>query len=224
VLCARGGFGSLRTLNMVDFDAIGRHPKIFIGFSDITALLAALGKYAAMVTYHGPTLTCLAEASRESRDHLAGTLASAVPREVRGVGGPVLRGGQASGVLVGGNLTTLCHLLGTPFSPDYAGNILLLEDRGEAPYRIDRMLTQMRLAGCLEAVSGVVLGSFEGCGQAADIHRIVTDAFGADGIPILAGMPIGHGRCNLTVALGLAARLDTDVGTLSFSATATTED
>jgi muramoyltetrapeptide carboxypeptidase len=218
IICARGGYGSLRMLSLIDFEKVGRHPKIFVGFSDISALLAALGKFCSMVTFHGPTLTSLAGAAKITRESLAAAMVSTAPLEVEIPDAVVINPGRASGPLVGGNLTTLSHLLGTPFSPDYRGAILLLEDRGEAPYRIDRMLTQLRLAGCLDDLSGLVLGSFNDCGDVAEIHRVVREATEGRALPVLAGLPVGHGRTNLTIPLGLEAVLDTESGGLRFKA------
>jgi muramoyltetrapeptide carboxypeptidase len=218
VLCARGGFGSLRILPHLDYERIGRHTKIFIGFSDLTALLAALGRHAGLAAFHGPTVIGLADAARETLDSLAETLRLGIPGEIRPREGAVIRGGRASGPLVGGNLTTLCHLLGTPFSPEYRGAILLLEDRGEKPYRIDRKLAHMRLAGCFDGLAGVVLGEFVDCGDTDAIHCLVDDAVDDPAIPILAGLAVGHGGINLTVPMGFPAVLETEPRRLRFAA------
>jgi muramoyltetrapeptide carboxypeptidase len=123
----------------------------------------------------------------------------------------------------GGNLTVLCHMVGTPFSPVFAGHILFLEDVGEAPYRIDRMLTQMRLAGVFQGVRAVVLGDFTDCGDPDEVLRIVAQAFAAEPIPILAGIAAGHKETNLTIPIGPAATLDADGGVLAYGEAATVE-
>jgi muramoyltetrapeptide carboxypeptidase len=110
----------------------------------------------------------------------------------------------------------LCHLTGTPFQPDLNGRILFIEDRGEAPYRIDRMLTQMRMAGCFQGLAGLALGSFTDCGSSRQIHAIVDDRLSGLDIPILAGFEVGHEGVNLTLPVGITARLDTASKTLSF--------
>ena len=133
----------------------------------------------------------------------------------------VIKPGVSSGVVVGGNLTTLCHLVGTPYTPHFNGKILFLEDRGEAPYRIDRMLTQMKLAGCFEGIKGLFLGSFEACGKLDDIFQIVQEVFKNINIPILSGFEIGHTRVNITVPMGLRATLDADRKILIFHEPAT---
>jgi muramoyltetrapeptide carboxypeptidase len=135
--------------------------------------------------------------------------------------GIVIKPGVSSGVVVGGNLTTLCHLVGTPYAPNFNGKILFLEDRGEAPYRIDRMLTQMRLSGCFEGLKGLFLGAFEACGKLDDIFRIVQEVFNDVNIPILSGFEIGHGRVNVTIPMGLRATLNTDRRILTFHEPAT---
>lgn len=135
--------------------------------------------------------------------------------------GIALTPGRAVGVVAGGNLTALCHLVGTPFTPDFGKNILFLEDVGEAPYRIDRMLIQMKITGCFHGVTGVVLGSFVDCGDPEEIHRIVSEIFQDSGVPILAGLPAGHGEENRSLPIGLEATLDTDAMELRYHEAAT---
>lgn len=210
VLCARGGWGSLRILPLLDYEAIARHPKALIGFSDATALLSAVAARTGLVVFHGPMAAGLGEAGRRTRAGLRRALCSGEPLSIRFRRRDVLRPGCAAGRLAGGNLTTLCHLIGTPFAPSFENAILFLEDRGEAPYRIDRMLTQMRLAGLLSRVRGVVLGSFRDCGPPEEIGRIVLEALGDRRLPVAAGLAAGHGEPNLTLPLGARATLDTE--------------
>ncbi len=209
VLCARGGWGSLRILPLLDYGAIARHPKALIGFSDATALLAAVAAAAGLVVFHGPLAAGLGDAGRETLAGLRRALCSGKPLSFRLPRRGILRPGRAAGRLAGGNLTTLCHLIGTPFAPSLANCLLFLEDRGEAPYRIDRMLTQMRLAGLLSGVRGVVLGSFRDCGPMPEIGRIVLEALGDRSLPVVSGLAAGHGEPNLTLPLGARAVLDT---------------
>ena len=122
--------------------------------------------------------------------------------------------------MLAGNLTTLNHLLATPYRPRFSGRILLLEDRAEAPYRIDRMLTQMKQAGCLNDLAGLGLGSFESCGDEQRLFEIVAEIFDGNPIPILARLPFGHQKCNMTLPIGQVATIDTDRRTLSYEATA----
>jgi muramoyltetrapeptide carboxypeptidase len=116
----------------------------------------------------------------------------------------------------GGNLTTLCHLLGTAFKPSFDDHILFLEDRGEAPYRIDRMLTQLKLAGCLKRIKGLVLGSFTDCGSPAEVLQVIESLFRDADVPILIGVDAGHSEPNLTIPFGVPAVLDTESRMLSF--------
>lgn len=221
IICARGGFGSMKILSLLDYDTIGRHPKIFVGFSDISAMLTTLVKKCQMVAFHGPTITTLGHADPATLYALKEALSSDKPIEIQAEQGLVIRSGRAHGRVAGGNLTTLCHLVGTPFAPCFKDRILLLEDKGEAPYRIDRMLTQMKMAGCFDGIAGLALGSFEGCGSLDEIYNLVELLFRKDKIPILGGLPIGHGMRNLTLPMGPAATLDTDRQRLVFHEPAT---
>ncbi len=209
VACARGGYGSMRILGFLDFETIQKNPKIFVGFSDISVLLSVLHDRCDLVTFHGPVVTTLAHADQKTVAAMQWALTSDTPLELAPENGMVVRSGMASGPVVGGNLTTLCHLVGTPYAPSFKGKILLLEDLGEAPYRIDRMLTQMKLAGCFNGMAGLILGSFEDCGPLSEIYVLVGDIFEDMNIPIMAGFEFGHGRRNIMVPLGLGATLET---------------
>ena len=221
IICARGGFGSLRILPLVDFDAIRKNPKVFMGFSDITALLTSITTRSGLVSFHGPVVTSLAGASDMTSNTLFSAISSDRPLEVQPAHGAVIQAGRAQGAVTGGNLATLCHLLGTPFQAGFKDRILLLEDRGEAPYRIDRMVSQMKLAGCFKGIVGLVLGSFEKCGDPDGIYHIFEEHFRDVHIPILAGFDIGHGKQNTTIPFGIEAILDTDRQVLSFREPAT---
>jgi muramoyltetrapeptide carboxypeptidase len=210
IVCARGGYGSMRILPLLDFKTIQTHPKIFLGFSDISALLAVLYDRCGLVTFHGPMVTTLANATEKTIMAMKAALTSNAPLELIPEHGKVIKPGVRSGVLAGGNLTTLCHLVGTPYAPNFKGKILLLEDVGEMTYRIDRMLTQMKSAGCFNAIAGLILGAFNKCGQLNEIAEIFDNIFHDMDIPILAGFDIGHGEHNLTVPMGLGATLDTE--------------
>lgn len=216
VACARGGYGSLRILRLLDYERIAAHPKVFIGFSDATALLTTITERCGFAAFHGPVVTGLAEASESTVAALLAAVASDAPLILRPPTAVTVRPGSAAGVVCGGNLTTLCHLLGTPFQPSFRNRILFLEDRGEAPYRIDRMLTQLKLAGCLKGVRGIVLGAFTDCGSLPEILAIVRERLADAAIPMLAGMEAGHTEPNLTLPLGVKAVLDAGRGSLSF--------
>ncbi|MBF0199869.1 MAG: LD-carboxypeptidase [Desulfamplus sp.] len=224
ILCARGGFGSLRLLGLLDYDLIALNPKPFVGFSDITALLCAMSARSSLQVFHGPVVTSLARASAETLHSMYGQLTS-IPmaasccetetcffqcHEITAPSGTVLRPGKAVGFLAGGNLATLCHLTGTAFQPDFRNSILFIEDVGEPPYKIDRMLSHMKLAGVLDGISGVVAGSFENCGNEYLIHEILLDIFEFPHIPVMTGFPAGHGPVNHTMRLGAVVLMDTE--------------
>jgi muramoyltetrapeptide carboxypeptidase len=216
VICARGGYGSLRILPLLDYEQIAAHPKVFIGFSDVTALLATITQRCGFNAFHGPVVTSLADGLESTREALLAAIASEAPVVLRPAAAVTVRPGQAAGIVCGGNLTTLCHLIGTPFQPLFRDRILFLEDRGEAPYRIDRMLTQLKLAGCLEGICGLALGSFTDCGSDQEIFEIFGERLSDASIPVLAGLQAGHSEPNLTLPLGINAVLDAERQTLSF--------
>jgi muramoyltetrapeptide carboxypeptidase len=216
VICARGGYGSLRILEALDYAAIGSSAKAIIGFSDITALHRAILLRSSLVTLHGPMVTTLPRCDEESRMSWYRALTETVSPPMDLSHARVLKPGKAEGVLTGGNLATLCHLTGTPLGATFEGQVLLVEEIGEVPYRIDRMLTQMKMAGLFDGLAGVVLGSFEDCGAMDEIDALMLERFADMSIPIVSGVRIGHGRSNWTVPLGVAARLDTTAGELRF--------
>ena len=217
IFCARGGFGCLRVLPYLDFDLIREHPKTLIGFSDVTALLVTLIQRCGLAGLHGPVVTSAGGADEGSRARLKQALTANAPADLAPVDPVVIRAGRARGVLTGGNLATLCHLVGTEFVPDFSGKIVLLEDVNEAPYRIDRMLTQMRLAGCFESMAGIALGSFKDCGASEEVLAVIEDVFADFKGPILGGFEIGHGQTNMAVPVGVKVTIDTTQPTLKFS-------
>jgi muramoyltetrapeptide carboxypeptidase len=221
IICARGGFGSMKILPFLDFDTIRKNPKAFIGFSDISAVLSVLEAKCNLVAFHGPVVTTLGRSSEKMKDSFLSALTSDQPVEISAIKGICIQPGVAMGPVSGGNLATLCHLVGTPFEPTFSGKILLLEDCGEACYRIDRMLTQMKLAGCFEKIAGIALGSFQDCGDEKSLYGIIKQIFKEDEIPIMTGFEVGHGDGNMTLPLGLDAVLDTTKGSLCFKQPAT---
>jgi len=216
IMCARGGYGSLRILPLLDYAGVAEHPKAVIGFSDITALLWALYSRCGLVGFHGPLVTTLADAAAADRCALWNAVASEEHLRLRFETAAVIRPGRTRAPVAGGNLTTLCHLLGTPYAPAFRDHILFLEDRGEAPYRLDRMLTQMKMAGCFDGMQGLVLGRFKDCGAREEVWRVVAEVFGEADWPILAGVDAGHSGPNVTIPLGVEAVLDAEGRTLVF--------
>ena len=221
IICARGGYGSMRLLSLIDFELVRQNPKVFVGFSDASVLLAAFYAKSGLACFHGPMVAALGRGDGDSAKALRAALTGDQAIRLCSGDGTAVCPGTAAGPVCGGNLTVLCHTIGTPFAPPLAGHLLFLEDVGEAPYRIDRMLTQMRLAGALEGVKGVVLGDFENCGEPGQARRIVAQIFADAGVPILAGIAAGHGKKNLTLAIGPSAVLDADRGTLEYRESAT---
>ncbi len=216
IICARGGYGAMRILPLLDVALIRKHPKTFVGFSDITALLMFFSQSCGIAAFHGPNVTTLAGADNETRDQFVKTLTESSSIKIF-AGKPMeIRPGKATGPFYCGNLTVLNHLIGTPFEPDLSGAVLLIEDLNEAPYRIDRMLTQLRLAGSLDRLGGVALGTFSDCGPMESIRGIVADCLGDLEIPVLGGFAVGHTGTNLTLPVGRPACLDTDAGSLAF--------
>lgn len=273
VLCARGGYGTQRMADLLDWEAMARaEPKVFVGFSDITVLHEAFATRLGVATLHGPMPGTPAFLSDPAgREHLRRTLFApqetqvlrAVPPGETGVGagpdalaaergaapgavredraagpgasaaspagalsvpapqGCALVPGRATGVTMGGCLSLLASDLGTRSGrPSAAGGIVLLEDTGEEPYRLDRYLTQLLRSGWLDGVAGIAAGSWEGCGPYADVRALLLDRLAPLGVPVLEGLPFGHGTPALTVPLGAAATLDAGAGTLTLHAPA----
>ncbi len=217
IIAARGGYGAMRILSLLDAERISRHPKVFVGFSDITVILNFLVERCGMVAFHGPTVTTLGNGDTATRNRFLTALTERAPLRIEAARDQVIRSGNARGPFLCGNLTLLCHLTGTPFQPDLSGRILMIEDQGESPYRIDRMLTQMVMAGCFDRLAGLAVGTFTHCGSAAAIGEIIADRLGQVDFPILAGFEVGHDAVNTTLPVGLAVELDTDARTLHFS-------
>ncbi len=213
VFTARGGYGLTRLLPALQLGS----PRIVVGFSDVTALHAAL-QARGLRSLHGPVLTQLGRQSDSCVERLFGLLESAAPPPPF-EGGTCLVAGSAEGPLVGGNLSVLTRLLGTPFMPSLKGAVLLLEDVGERPYRLDRMWTHLRQAGAFEQVAGIVLGEFTNCEEKdADYGsaEVLLSLAREQGLPCASGFAVGHGALNLPVALGARVRLEADAGRLVF--------
>lgn len=223
LFCSRGGYGCLRILPKLSYSQLRLTPKALVGFSDLTALLVACQWQAGVVCFHGPTVSSLATADAESVESLWKALSSTEPLSFHFPGATCLREGIAVGSVLGGNLTTLCHLLGTPFFPPLTGRVLFLEDRGEAMYRIDRMLTQFLHSGSFGGVAALILGGFSQSGPRQELNELVQERLASTSFPILSGVTIGHERRNLTLPLGLTATLDAEARTLVYHQPATRE-
>ncbi len=215
IIAARGGYGAMRILDRIDWDAVREQPKPFIGYSDITALLISLVQEAGIEAIHGPNLVSLPHAPENTLSGFVRAL-SGVPVDIAAEQGECLIPGKATGTLTGGNLATLSHLIGTPFQPDFSGSVLFIEDVGEPAYKIDRFLVQMKMAGMFDAVCGVVSGSFEKCENADYIPEILMEIFEPLNIPVLMGIESGHGDTNLSLIMGRAVELDASHKTIQW--------
>ena len=239
ILCLRGGYGSPRILDRLDYEMIGKNPKILIGYSDITALLNGIHSKTGLVVFHGPMAKEFSLGKgltpyTEKYFWPAFTPRSKLFADWGGVGPRgrghlrTIRDGQAEGVLVGGNLSVLVSTIGTPYEPRSDDCILFLEDVSEKPFRIDRMLNQLRLSGKLGQYKGVLLGSFTGCLPLRQAGRIglldVFDHYFADlGVPVLSGYAAGHQPDQATLPFGIRVHLDATEKILSFTEAAVAE-
>ena len=232
IFCLRGGYGSSRLLPLLDYPLIAANPKVLMGYSDITALHCAISQRTGLVTFHGPiagdnfteySYGQFRQTLVKGRSGLP--LAAPPPFEDPGPGRvekenrlTVFQPGTAQGPLLGGNLSLMCHLMGTPWEPDFSGRILFLEDVHEAPYRVDRMLTQLRLAGALDAAAGIVFGKFteaETSNNTFSIEHVLRERTAGLGVPVIRGLMIGHVEDQAVIPVGASARLDAASATLA---------
>ncbi|MCC7246579.1 MAG: LD-carboxypeptidase [Saprospiraceae bacterium] len=234
VWCVRGGYGAARLLPSLDYHLIAQNPKPLIGYSDITALHLAIHQRTGLVTFHGPVAG--AEFPAETLTHLQSVLVNGHSRytltgarqDATGAAtladefvSETLTPGKASGVLTGGNLSLLASLVGTPYLPDFSEKIVFIEDIGEVPYRLDRMLTQLLQTTNLKKAAGIALGVFADCNPKGDsptftLREMLRDRLAGLGIPVAYGLPFGHTDLNATIPYGIKAELDADAVTLTF--------
>jgi muramoyltetrapeptide carboxypeptidase len=229
---ARGGSGALALLPRIDYGLVRRHPKILIGYSDITALHLAMLRHAGLVTFHGPVAS--STFSDFSVGHMLGVLGEPTSTRVLPIAEENLaraeaepqfkprtfRAGTAEGRLAGGNLSLLCATVGTPYGIQGRGHLLFLEEVGEAPYRIDRMLMQLQLARVLPDASGVAMGVFQRCDPpdpepSLSLAETLAERMAAVRVPAAYGFSFGHIPRQVTLPVGLRARLDTEGRTLT---------
>ena len=227
IVCLRGGYGAMRLMDKIDYDLIARHPKIFVGFSDITALHIALLNRCGLATFHGP-MAAANWAGKPlddfSRDSMYRSLMNAVPAGE--LSNPpeyprqMVNPGQAEGLLVGGNLMLIASSLGTPWEIDTKGRIIFIEEVGERTYCVDRMLTQLRLAGKFDECAGVVFGDFADCPVeypefGLTLEEIIREVVAPCGKPIFTGLRCGHCTPKLTLPFGVKCRMDAEKCTLT---------
>lgn len=232
VFCIRGGYGSMQLLDRIDYDLIRRNPKIFIGYSDITAMHLAINRHSRLVTFHGPIV--LSRFTDYTQQYFHKALFETAP--IGTVTNPpdanelrpahtlrTIRPGTASGQLIGGNLSLVSATLGTPYEIDTRNRILFIEDTGEQPYSLDRMLTHLRLAGKFEQAAGVIWGECQGCGPSDfqpslaspfTVGETVDNILGELKVPVLSGLTIGHTNDQVTLPEGVMATLDATNRTL----------
>jgi len=233
IMVLRGGFGTPRILPYIDYDLVAKNPKVVVGYSDITALLTAIHMKTGLITFHGPiakqnfTPYTLAEFKKVLMEPQEMTEIGSPPPFEGGEGQAELRNrlrrvvpGKVRGQLIGGNLSLLTKLMGTPYEPDFTNRILVLEEVGEEPYRVDGMLTHLWLTGKLHNLAGVALGKFTDCrptkpGPSRSLEEIFEERFEQLGIPTLHGLMVGHISNQTTFPLGIEAELDVDAGTLT---------
>jgi muramoyltetrapeptide carboxypeptidase len=217
VFCARGGFGSIQLLSLLDPEVIRLHPKLFVGYSDVTILLNWFVQRCGFITFHGPMVSMEIARGLKGRtaDFFWQTLMGK-KREWR-VSGRRVRPGMTEATMVGGCLSVVVTTIGTPYEIETAGKIVFLEDIGEKPYRIERMLTHLRMAGKFDGIAGLVFGHFADCEGNGDrgIAEIIHDLFRDAAYPVLSGFPSGHGEENLLLPFGARMALDGEHGTLS---------
>ena len=223
---ARGGYGSIRLLEILDknIEKIKANPKLFIGFSDVTVLHSWFVEKCGFVTVHGPNITTMSIADKYSKNQIFSLLQgqersfTIFSKYIETV-----QPGKAEGVVKGGNLATLVSLLGTPYEPDFTDAIVFLEDVGEVPYKVDRMITQLRLAGKFKDIKGVVLGEFsykefKPPATKQVYAKIIAGMMGLDpSVPVIGRFPAGHGEQNMAIFLGALGQIDTEKRTLTYS-------
>jgi muramoyltetrapeptide carboxypeptidase len=231
IVCARGGYGAGRILSLLDYELIKNNPKVFVGYSDITALHFAIQKFAGLTTYHGPVGA--SEFTKFTRDSFEDVLMKSKKRYEFGVDDIkkddpnhiVIAGGVASGQLVGGNLTLITSLMGTPYDIDFDNKLVFIEEIGESPYKVDRMFTQLLNSGKLNKASGIVFGVFNDCetkesdpdfDTSLSLKEVLLDRFGHLKIPIAYGLPFGHISNNATIPFGIRANFNAEKGTLTY--------
>ncbi|MDH2886715.1 S66 peptidase family protein [Bacillus cytotoxicus] len=219
IFCARGGYGSARLLPRIQYEIIQQNRKIFWGYSDITALHTAFSRYANLVTFHGPMIEELGKGvdslSRSSFNQLFSPYSSILTASECIVPAPSC---FTTGTLIGGNLTVLTSTLGSPFEVDTTNKIVLLEDIGEEPYRIDRMLNQLHLSGKFNKCRGIIFTSCHNCissKPSQSLQTILYEYFAPHHIPVLFDLPIGHISPNIGIPLGITVTMNTNRNTIS---------
>jgi muramoyltetrapeptide carboxypeptidase len=216
IFCARGGFGSIQLLPFLSTE-FSRYPKIFVGYSDVTVLLNWLHQCCGMMTFHGPMVAeDIARGLTDQGKNFFWPILLGAQNSWAVKLGEVIRPGRVNATLMGGCLSMLVTTLGTPYEIETRGKLLFIEDVGERPYRIERMLTHLKMAGKLDHVAGVVFGDFTKCdGEGPrDNREIISELFSTAPYPVIMGLSAGHGAENLMLPFGAAMRLDSHTASL----------
>ena len=230
IICARGGYGCARLLPLIDYDILSNNPKVFCGYSDVTALLYGIYSQTGLITFHGPvgistfnqfTLRYFYDLLFEGRDEIE--LISESDNEIKPV---TISSGKAEGLLIGGNLAVIMSLLGTPYDIDLTDRILFFEEITEEPYRIDRMLTQLLQAGKLDNIRGIAMGTFKDCEpkkvnpafqNSFSLIEVLFERLSGLKVPVVYGLSFGHVKNKFTLPLGIMSELDTFTNKLKLS-------
>lgn len=220
ILCIRGGYGSSRILPYLDYDVIKKHPKIFAGFSDITVFLNSFYEKCELTTFHGPMVNSNLEDIETLKSLMLTFMEGYKPYVIKNPSEIATRcivGGMAEGNLIGGNLSLICNSLGTPYEISMKDKILFIEEIGEAPYRIDRMLTQLLLAKKLQQCKGIILGQFNGCDlphyeRSLTLEEVFQDRLYNLNIPMFSEFCSGHDYPKLTLPIGARVKMDAEAG------------
>lgn len=222
IFCIKGGWGSARIIDLIDYELIKKNPKVFMGFSDITSLLNSIYSQTGLVTFHGPV--GYSTWNTFSIEALKNVLFTDVPTPFpsappQNQAFQTLKSGTAKGEMVGGNLSVICSLMGSVYLSQWDHKILFLEETHEEPYRVDRMLTTLRLAGIFDKISGIVLGQFTHCEPenpltSFTLLEVLKQHVECLNVPVFMGAPIGHVADKWTIPVGILCEMNADVGTL----------
>lgn len=220
IICLRGGYGTIRILELLDYNLIRANPKVFVGYSDITAIHIAINQISNLVTFHGPMAASdlagdISKFSLESlfnsilHEDFDGNLKNPTEELI------TINGGVAEGQIIGGNLSLIASTIGTPYEIDTKGKILFIEEIGEEPYRIDRMLNQLKLSNKLQEAEGIILGNFSNCmpedpDMSLTLEEVIDDLIRPLNKPTLYNLQAGHCDPNITIPFGVRVRLNAD--------------
>lgn len=224
IICTRGGWGTLRFVNQLDYELIRANPKPLIGYSDITTIQNAIWHKSGVPSLSGPMLAVEfgKGISEFSEKHFWGYLNNSAPDykvDLNQINSIVLNNGRSSGTLLGGCLSLVSHLLGTPYCPDFDGAILFLEDVGEEPYKIDRYFAHLKQAGVFDKINGLILGEFLDCTTdnvlSFSVDELIEEYFSVLNIPVIYNFPYGHGANKITMPIGANCVIDTKLNSLT---------